>query len=102
MTKRVKAGGAELDRRSALKLIAASTAALAAPALAQEPEQEQDPKAPEQALFLAGEEGLDLSDQQTERLIKDVAQLRGMVKKLRDFEIPEDLEPAFSFHVLEP
>jgi Asp-tRNA(Asn)/Glu-tRNA(Gln) amidotransferase A subunit family amidase len=84
-------------RRRFLKAVPAAVAgAIAAPSLAQQPEQAQ--RIAKETLD-CGEKifGIDFSDAEEEQALRAVNQNLGNFERLRDFRIPLDTEPAVTF-----
>jgi hypothetical protein len=101
-----------LTRRAALRLIAAAPIAAAAARSAigaeqgaPKPEAKKPPEAPPKpsayAKFISKDEP-DLSGDERSRLRKQMPGLEGALKKLRDFDLSDDAEPAFTFSALPP
>ena len=96
-------GDQELDhgRRSALRWLAAAAPAVAvlgsgASAADAPPEK---PKLSGDARFIVKQEP-GLTGGERKRLEKQLPGLEGALKKIRDFDLPDEVEPAFTFRAL--
>lgn len=107
-------GGRRLSRRSALRWIAVAPAAAAAAgaAIAAEAKDQNEPKddagsgaskAPARpssyAKFISKDER-GLTGEQKKQLLKQAPGLEGALAKLREYPIPDDVEPALTFQAL--
>jgi len=102
--------GKDLSRRAALRWMAVAApavavvggAALGAQQAKTEPkagESTEKPKLSEEARFtIRNEPGL--SDAERQRLEKQLPAFEGALRKLRDFSLPDDVEPATRFSAL--
>lgn len=100
-------GKKTLSRRSALGWIAVAAPAIATlgggtPFAAEKTPGEAAPDPPklsEQGKFIAKNEA-GLSGAERKRLRKQLPGFEGALRKLRDFELPDDVEPAVRFQAL--
>jgi len=93
-----------LSRRTALRMLAAAPAALAGGAAlaaqkGAESEAKPEPKPSPYARFIAKDEK-DLGGKERSRLLEQMPGLEGALKKIRDFEVPPETEPALNFKAI--
>ena len=103
MQRKTRASETGVARRRFLKTIPAAVAAgLAAPALAQQT-QEQPPRIARETLDCAEKIfGVDFTEQQEEQALRGVNSNLGNYERLRAFDIPLDTEPAVTFRPYVP
>ena len=77
----------------------AGGAAIAAQQNPSESEAKPEPKPSHYARFIARDEK-DLSGKERSRLLEQMPGLEGALKKIREFEVPPEIEPALSFKAI--